>query len=46
VKTAFEPVRIEVDPDVQLLFAGRKRCEQAVSTVSVAQGPGAPTAAR
>jgi hypothetical protein len=38
LRTAFEPVRIEVDPQVQLLFAGRKRCERALPSAGVARG--------
>ncbi len=45
VKTAFEPARIEVDPEVQLLFAGRKRCERELPSAGFARGPSAATAA-
>ena len=30
IKSAFKPVKIVVDPDVKLLFAGRKRCEKSL----------------
>ncbi len=42
VRTAFEPVRIEVDPLVELLFAGRKRCERALPSAGVAAASEVP----
>ncbi len=30
VKSAFKPAKLVVDPDVKLLFAGRKRCEKSL----------------
>jgi hypothetical protein len=31
VKSSFKPVRIVVDPEIELLFAGRKRSEKLLS---------------
>jgi ABC-2 type transport system permease protein len=39
VQTDFAPDRIEVDPDAELLFAGRKRCERALPAAGVAAAP-------
>jgi SpoU rRNA methylase family enzyme len=30
IKSEFKPAKIVVDPDVALLFAGRKRCEKSL----------------
>jgi hypothetical protein len=30
VSSSFKPAKIVVDPDVKLLFAGRKRCEKSL----------------
>jgi len=45
VKTSFAPDRIEVDPDAELLFSGRKRCERALPSAGVAAAPAVPKGA-
>jgi hypothetical protein len=30
IETTFKPVKIVVDPEVRLLFAGRQRCEKSL----------------